>query len=145
MVLTSPFGGGAGCGLALTPRCASGARGEAGSQALEFALVVPLLGLLLALLVQTGLVLADVVVAQGIAREVGRTAAVDGDGPARRLARELAGSRDIRVELVERDGMVTARIELATGAFALVGVDLWLPATATFRAERPVPAALHGR
>jgi Flp pilus assembly protein TadG len=111
---------------------------------LEFAMVVPLLGLLLALLSHTGLLLADAVVAQGVAREVGRAAAVDGAERARQVAERLAGDREVRVDLDERGGMVEARIELVSGAFAAIGVDVRVPATATFRAERPVPVGLDG-
>lgn len=98
-------------------------------------MVVPLLGMLLALLAQTGLLLADLVVVQGIAREVGRAAAVDDADAARDLAERLAGDRDVRVGLSDDDGHVEARVELATRAFDAVGVELWLPARATFRRE----------
>ena len=100
-------------------------------------MVVPLLGLLLGVVVQTGLLLADVQVAYGIAREAGRTAAVDGDERAREVVDELAGDRAVRLDLDDTDGMVEARVELATGAFSSVGVKLWLPARATFRREGP--------
>lgn len=100
-------------------------------------MVVPLLGLVLGLLAQTGLLLADVVVVQGIAREVGRAAAVDGPDHARDLAREMAGDRDVRVDVDEDAGMVVTRVEMATGAFRAVGVQLWLPAQAAFRREVP--------
>lgn len=137
MVLTIRPGGAASAGRAPIPRAATGARGESGSQALEFALVVPLLGLLLGLLAQTGLLLADVVVAHGVAREVGRTAAVDGDDRARAVAGRVAGGRDVRVDVGGDDEVVEARVELATRAFAAVGVRLWLPARAVFRREGP--------
>jgi hypothetical protein len=131
MVLTTMPGGAVGAGRAPAP-CAAG---EVGSQALEFAMVVPLLGVLLALLAHTGLLLADVQVVHGIAREAGRTAAVDGDERAREVVDDLAGDRDVRLELEDDDGRVEARVELATRAFASVGVELWLPARATFRRE----------
>ena len=133
MVLTTMPGGAVGAGRAPAPH----ATGEMGSQALEFAMVVPLLGVLLGLLAQTGLLLADVQVAHGIAREAGRTAAVDGDERARDVVEDLAGDRDVRLELEDGDGLVEARVELATQAFASVGVELWLPASATFRREGP--------
>jgi len=134
MVLTTMPGGAVGAGRAPVPHVIVG-HGETGSQALEFAMVVPLLGLLLGLVLQTGLLLADVLVAQGIAREAGRAAAVDGDDRAREVVEELAGDRDVRLDLEDADGMVQARVELATRAFSSVGVDLWLPARATFRRE----------
>jgi Flp pilus assembly protein TadG len=144
MVLTSTPGGVAGDGHAPAPGGSRSAGGEAGSQALEFAMVVPLLGLLLGLVIQTGLLLADVVVAQGIAREAGRAAAVDGDDRARQVAERMAGDRQVRVEVDGDAGVVEVGIELATGAFASVGVDLWLPARATFRREAPLGAGLDG-
>lgn len=100
-------------------------------------MVVPLLGLLVGLLAQTGLLVADVVVAQGIAREVGRAAAVDGPDAARDLAEAMAGDRDVRVDIDQDGAMVVTRVELATGAFGAVGVELWLPAQASFRREVP--------
>lgn len=118
---------------------APGPRHERGSQVLEFAMVLPLFGIVLALLAQTGVLLADVVVVQGLAREVARTAAVEGVQPARRLAEELAGPRTLRVHIDDHDGLVEARAELETRAFAATGVELWLPAQATFRAEDGVP------
>jgi len=139
-------GGAVGAGRAPAPHATgeTGSRalatGETGSQALEFAMAVPLLGVLLGLLAQTGLLLADVQVVHGIAREAGRTAAVDGDERARDVVEDLAGDRDVRLELEDGDGLVEARVELATRAFAAVGVELWLPASATFRREGPSDA-----
>jgi Flp pilus assembly protein TadG len=111
---------------------------------LEFAMVVPLLGLLLGLMIQTGLLLADVVVAHGIAREAGRTAAVEGVERARQVAERTAGGRDVRVDVDDDAGVVEVSVELATGAFSTVGVDLWLPARATFRRETPFGAGAGG-
>jgi len=107
-------------------------------------MVVPLLGLLLGMLAQTGLLLADVQVVHGIAREAGRAAAVDGDERAREVVEELAGDRAVRLDLDDTDGMVEARVQLATGAFSSVGVHLWLPASATFRRESPGSAVDDG-
>ena len=136
-------GGAVGAGRAPAPHATgeTGSRalatGETGSQALEFAMAVPLLGVLLGLLAQTGLLLADVQVVHGIAREAGRTAAVDGDERARDVVEDLVGDRGVRLELEDGGGLVEARVELATRAFAAVGVELWLPASATFRREGP--------
>jgi len=140
MVLTTMPGGAVGAGRAPAPHDQMGL-GEAGSQALEFAMVVPLLGVLLGLLAQTGLLLADVQVVHGIAREAGRAAAVDGEQRAREVVEDLAGDRDVRLHVDGADGMVEARVELATRAFSSVGVDLWLPARATFRREGAADAA----
>ena len=144
MVLTRPPGGVAGLGHAPTSCRLPQAGGESGSQALEFAMVGPLLGLLPGLVIPTGLLLTDVVVAQGIARGVGGTAAVDGDAQARRVAERLAGDRGVRIDLDDDGGAVEVRLELATGAFAAFGVDLWLPARATFRRETPFGAEAGG-
>jgi hypothetical protein len=135
MVLAIMPGGAARAGRTPTLSGLVVTRGEAGSQALEFAMVLPLLGLLLALLAQTGLLLADVVVVQGIAREAGRAAAIDDAAAAREVAERLAGDRGVRVDVADRGGLVEARVELATGAFSGMGVDLWLPARAVFRRE----------
>jgi Flp pilus assembly protein TadG len=108
---------------------------DGGSQALEFAMILPLFGLLIALLLHAGLLLGDVIVAQGIAREVARTAAVQDRAAARDVARDLAGGRDVRVELSDNDGLVEARIELRSPVFASTGIDVWLPARAVMRPE----------
>jgi Flp pilus assembly protein TadG len=108
---------------------------DGGSQALEFAMVLPLFGLLIALLLHAGLLLGDVIVAQGIAREVARTAVVEDRPAARDVARALAGGRDVRIELSDTGGLVEARIELHSSVFASTGIDVWLPARAVMRPE----------
>lgn len=110
-------------------------RSDRGSQALEFAMVLPLMGMLLVLFVHTGLLLADVVTAQGIARQVARSAAVDGDDVARDVGRRLAGSRAVRLRLERDAGLVEARVELRSDVFASVGARPWIPARATMQAE----------
>lgn len=117
---------------------------ECGSQALEFAMVLPLFGILLALLLHTGLLLGDVVMAQGIAREIARAAAVEGDAAAHDAGRELAGARDIRIELAPRDGLVEARVELRSPVFAQAGIDVWVPARAAMRPEGALREAVDG-
>jgi TadE-like protein len=111
-------------------------RDDGGSQALEFAMTLPLFGLLIALLAQTGLLLGDVVVAQGIAREVARTAAIDGESAARAVGRDLAGRRELRVDLSQADGLIEAHVELRSAVFASAGAHVWLPARAVMRSER---------
>ena len=110
-------------------------RDDGGSQALEFAMVLPLFGLLITLLLHTGLLLGDMVTAQGIAREVARTAAVEGASTAKEIGRDLAGGRAVRIELSDVDGLIEARVELRTTVFASTGVDVWLPARAVMRPE----------
>lgn len=125
-------------GGACAPRLRAG--GQSGSQVLEFAMVLPLFGIALALLAHTGLLLADVLVVQGIAREAARTLAVEGDVDHGDLVDRLAATRDVRLDVDRDDGLVEVRAELATRAFASVGVELWLPARATFHDE-VVPGA----
>jgi hypothetical protein len=98
-------------------------------------MVLPLFGLLIALLAQTGLLLGDVVMAQGIAREVARTAAVEDESAARAVGRDLAGRRRLRVELSQSEGLVEVRIQLRSTVFASTGARVWLPARAVMRSE----------
>jgi TadE-like protein len=135
MVLAACAGGVVGDHTPLRPRIARVGRDDGGSQALEFAMVLPLFGLLIAMLVHTGLLLGDVVTAQGIAREVARTAAVEGRSAAREVGRDLAGGRAVRIELSDADGLIDARVELRSTVFASTGVDVWLPARAVVRPE----------
>lgn len=120
------------------------AAGERGSQALEFAMVLPLIGILIAVLVHTGLLLGDVVLAQGIAREVARTAAVESAAAAKEVGQQLAGRREVRIALAARDGLVDARIELHSTVFAGAGVDIWVPGRAAMRPEGPLEDAVDG-
>lgn len=104
-------------------------------------MVLPLVGLLLALFVHVGLVLADVVAAQGIAREVARVAAVDGDAEGRAVLDRFAGQREATLQLVHDDGAVEARVRLRSDAFSALGVTPWLPARAAMRVEAPSTVA----
>jgi hypothetical protein len=101
-------------------------------------MVLPLFGLLLVLLAQTGLLLGDVVAAQGIAREVARTAVVENASAAHEVGRDLAGRRDIRIEMSDGDGLVEVQLELRSTVFAATGIDVWLPARAVMHQEGPV-------
>lgn len=119
--------------------------GERGSQALEFAMVLPLVGMLIAVLVNVGLLLGDVVIAQGIAREVARTAAVEGPSAAHQVGEQLAGQRDVRIEIDGRDGLVDVRIALRSTVFAgASGVAVEVPARAVMRPEGPLTEAIDG-
>ena len=135
MVLAACAGGVVADRTPFRRRLARHGRDDHGSQALEFAMVLPLFGLLIALLVHTGLLLGDVLAAQGIAREVARTAAVEGRSAAREVGRELAGRRPVRIELSDADGLIEARVELRATGFAATGVQVWLPARAAMRPE----------
>jgi hypothetical protein len=117
------------------------ADGERGSQAVEFALVVPAVLLLILLIVQAGVVAADLVTATGIAREAARVAAVGDDASARAATAKAAGSRHVQVSFVPPSGarapgdLVTATLRLRSHSFAVFGAPIWLPAQATMRVE----------
>lgn len=51
------------------------------------------------------------------------------------LADRLAPSRELRLDVERAGGLVEVRAELATGAFAAAGVEVWLPARASFHDE----------
>jgi hypothetical protein len=84
---------------------------------------------------------ADLVAAQGLAREAARAAAVADDGTARAAARDAAGRRLVEVTFNPESGnrapgdLVTAHLRLRSRAFAAFGVPVWLPAQATMRVE----------
>jgi hypothetical protein len=71
------------------------AHDESGSQTIEFALVVPAALLLLVLILHAGVMAADLVAAQGLAREAARAAAVSDDGAARAVTHSAAGRRPV--------------------------------------------------
>ncbi|HUH06875.1 MAG TPA: TadE family protein [Egibacteraceae bacterium] len=123
------------------PRRRAEQGGDAGSQAVEFALVLPGIVLLLVTLLHCAIAAADLVAVQGIAREAARFAAVADDGAVRAAAGRAAGRRQLRVELSPPSGarrpgqLVTARVRLRSKAFAAFGADVWLSAQATMRVE----------
>jgi len=113
---------------------------QRGSQALEFALVLPAVVLLLVLAVHAGLLATDLVAVQGLAREAARAAAVGGDAATRAALTEAAGPRPVTLTLTPAaprapGSMVTAEVRLRSRAFAPLGAPVWLPARATMRVE----------
>ncbi|MPZ86681.1 MAG: hypothetical protein GEU81_01145 [Nitriliruptorales bacterium] len=145
MVLTRQ-GGGAGRTGAPRPPCPPVRRrpglaaGERGSQTLEFALVLPLAVLLLVLGLHAGLLAADLVAAQGLAREAARMAAVADDDTVNAALAAAAGRQPVglalRPQSPRRPGtFVTAEVRLRSRAFRAFGQEVWLPATATMRTE----------
>jgi uncharacterized protein YceH (UPF0502 family) len=112
-----------------------------GSQTLEFALSLPLVILWLCLLVHAALLCSDLVVAQTLAREAARVAAVSDDADVRATLDRVAGRRPVRLELRpptagrRPDDLVTARLEVRSAAFAAFGTSVWIPAQATMRVE----------
>jgi hypothetical protein len=134
VVLDAP--GGAGAAGAPAPSL-----GERGSQTVEFALVLPGVVLVLVLVLHGAWLGADLVLAQSLAREAARVAAVADDGQVRAALDEAAGERPVEVTLAPPSGaraagaLVTARLRVRTRAFAVFGPGIWLPAQATMRVE----------
>ena len=116
---------------------------EQGSQALEFALALPFVVLALVLLAHAAVLGADVVVAQAVAFQAARVAAVEDDAAVQQAAAEAAGERDVRVVLEPTDqhrrhgDEVTATVRMRSAAFAPFGATVWVPARAALRVERP--------
>lgn len=113
---------------------------QRGSQALEFALVLPAVVVLLVLALHAGLLATDLVAVQGLAREAARAAAVGGDDATRAALAAAAGDRPVTVTLTPADPrvpgtLVTAEVRLRTRAFTAFGSQAWLPARATMRVE----------
>ncbi len=121
-----------------------GARGNQGQAAVELALVLPLVALLLLALVQVGLVVRDQVLLTHAAREAARQAAVDPSPEAARRA-VLAGAPltmdrlDVRLTGPGSSGRVTVRLSFRSPtAVPVVGPltpDVVLTAHASMRAE----------
>lgn len=103
-------------------------------------MVLPAVVLLLVALIHTALLGADLITAQGVAREAARVAAVGDDEAVRAAVTRAVGSRPFQVDLQPPDGrragdLVTATLRLRSRAFASFGIDVWLPARATMRVE----------
>lgn len=117
-------------------------RGDRGQSTVEFALLLPLIALVLLCLVQGGLVLRDQLLVTAAAREGAREAAVTGDiSKVERAAARSAGS--LRIEVEAEWGRapgdpVTVRVTGHPVAVPLVGRIVsgqTLIATATMRME----------
>lgn len=132
----------------LTPRTVGGAPrrgphrfGEAGSQAIEFALLLPAVALVAAAVGLAGLVGADLVAAQTLARDAARHAAAGDPGAAHAALAEAApGRHDLVLEppAPAPGEPVTARVRLRPRALPDAVADAWLPEVeATMRAEAP--------
>jgi hypothetical protein len=82
---------------------------------------------------------ADVVAAQGVAREAARVAAVADDRAVMTAAQTAAGRRPIEIDLepeVRHPGdVVTAQVRVRSKAFAAFGAEIWIPARTTMRVE----------
>lgn len=135
-------GVGAGVGRPGRPRRAR----DSGQAAVELALVLPFLAVLLLVLVQVGLIVRDQVLVVHAAREAAREAAVDAAPGAARAAAQASSDLDpsrLDVSVSGRGGpgsrvTVTATYRAPTQV-PIVGAvvhDLHLQATATMRVER---------
>jgi Flp pilus assembly protein TadG len=108
-----------------------GRRGEAGTAAVEFALVLPLLLVIALALVQVGLVIRDRLLVEEAARAGARAAAIEDDpdaiaGAARSAAPDLDASA-LSVDVV-RQGARGAPVTVTVGYAAAIKVPLvsWL-------------------
>lgn len=114
-------------------------RAERGSQALEFALVTPLVVLALVLVVGSGLLGADYVLAQGLARDAARAAALAGAEEARAGVDRAVGAReaDVDIESSSARGVdeVTVTVRLRSPVLSAIGVDAWALGRATMPRE----------
>lgn len=120
--------------------------GDEGQAAVELALVLPLVAILLLALVQVGLVVRDQVLVVHAAREAVRAAAVDAGPEVPAQAAASSSTLDagrLRVDSTGREGpgsRVTVRVRYrAPTDVPLVGgaiPDLTLDASATMRVER---------
>jgi Flp pilus assembly protein TadG len=140
MVLSRP-GGVAACGgppVRGLPRVLAEDRG---SQTLELALLLPVLALVLVALLHGGLAASELVLAQAVARDAVRVASVDDDAAARRAAEAVAGDRALEVRTEpsadqrQVGGHVTVHVRLRSAALHRLGIEAWLPASATMRVE----------
>ena len=115
---------------------------ELGQATVEFALMLPLVVLLLLAVFQTALVVRDYVATVHAAREAARAASVDRDPSAARAAAQRV-LRDARVDVGPRPRVgepvrveVTYRSRTDLPMVGLLFPDPELHATATMRAER---------
>ncbi len=130
----------------MTRRHASRGTGDEGQAAVELALVLPLVAILLLGLVQVGLIVRDQILVVHAAREAAREVAVDGSPGVPERAATASSTLDpgrLTVESSNRGGpgsRVTIRVRYrAPTDVPLVGgaiPDITLEASATMRVER---------
>lgn len=118
-------------------------RSERGQSTVEFALVLPLVVLLMLALLQAGLLLRDQLVITASAREGAREAAVTSDeGRIRRAAERAAPGIELVVNVDrsrKRGGPVTVEVAATPTRLPLVGAmvsGIELDSSATMRVER---------
>jgi len=115
-------------------------RDPRGSAAVELALSVPIVVLLLSVLLQVGLAAADLVTVQSLAREAARVAAVADDDAVRRALDAAAGDREVRLTLSpasprSRGALVTAEVRVRSTVLGPLDAAIWLPGRAVMRVE----------
>jgi Flp pilus assembly protein TadG len=116
---------------------------DRGSATVEVALLLPLVLVCVVLVFYSGLAATELLIAQSVAREAARTAAVDDDHAVLRAAREVAGRREVDVRTAPASGarragdLVTVEVSLRSHAFDRFGLAVWLPARAVMRVESP--------
>lgn len=109
---------------------------HAGVVALEFALLVPVVGLLLLAVVLAGVHAVDQIVVQDAARAGVRSAATTtADGPPRSAALEAAGGREVRVVILPVRRVEGGRVNVSVVYTRDVG---WLSWTVHGRATATV-------
>ena len=120
-----------------------GFRGDRGQSTVEFALVLPLVALLLLGLLQAGLFLRDLLVVEAVAREAAREAAVSSDrSRIERAAHRAAGGLDISLDIDRGDDRgepVTVVVTARPTSIPLVGAVVsgqTLRSRAVMRVER---------
>ena len=97
---------------------------DRGSQALEFAMTLPALSLLLLVLMHAGGVAADVLRVHQLARDAARAAVLDAPMPS-------GPDHDVTVVGPSRDGIITARVQLRSRWASPFGDDVQITATAS--------------
>lgn len=116
---------------------------QRGAAAVEFALALPFVVLTLIVLTHAAVLGADLVAAQTVAAQAARLAAVEDDRVVVEAVRTAAGRRPVEVTITppsparSHGDVVAATVRLRSKAFAPLGTEVWLPATASSRVERP--------
>lgn len=121
-------------GLAGRRRC----RCEQGSQALELALVLPVVMILATVVLVVGIVGVELAATNATARELARAAAAGEDAHALLASSAPPGSHlaiDPPAGAAEPGEPITARLTVPSRAVRLLGADLDLAAEATMRRE----------
>jgi hypothetical protein len=114
--------------------------GERGSQAVEFALVLPAVLVLALALLHVAVLGSEFVAAQAMAAQIARAAAVDGPGAARAMVTRVgppgaAISVQRRPGLADRADWYAVELRVPSRAFGVLGLRLRVQARGWARAE----------